>query len=174
VPEQVERDLRAQIELARRAGIAISHLDSHMATLFRSPEMFAVYRQLGDAYGLPLLLERGGDRNAPAAAAREHALLDRVVAIEPGVAQDRWLEAYREILAPLPPGVYQLIVHLGYDDEEMRGATWDHPDWGAAWRQADLDLVRSAEFQEFLREQGFVLIGWRDLARAAAAAAPAE
>ena len=34
------------------------------------------------------------------------------------------------MLAPLPPGVYQLIVHLAYDDEEMRGATFDHPDWG--------------------------------------------
>ncbi len=33
---------------------------------------------------------------------------------------------------PLPPGVYQLIVHLAWDDEEMRGATWDHPNWGAA------------------------------------------
>ena len=168
-PDEVERELRAQIDLALAAGIAVSHLDSHMATLFRSPELFAVYRRVGDAYGLPLLLERGGDRNAPAASARERALLDRVVAIEPGVAPDRWLAAYQEVLAPLPPGVYQLIVHLAYDDEEMRGATWDHPDWGAAWRQADLDLVRSAEFREFLREQGFVLIGWRDLARAAAA-----
>ena len=70
------------------------------------------------------------------------------------------------MLAPLPPGVYQLIVHLGYDDEEMRGATFDHPDWGAAWRQNDLELVKSARFRDFLREQRFVLVGWKDLARA--------
>ena len=167
VPAEVERELRAQVDLAREAGIALTHLDSHMATLFRSPELFAVYQRLGDAYGLPLLLEREGDRNAPAAAAREQALVDRVLSIGPGVPPDRWREAYQELLAPLPPGVYQLIVHLAYDDEEMRGATWDHPDWGAAWRQADLELVRSEEFRAFLREQGFVLIGWRDLARAA-------
>ena len=165
-PAEVERELRAQVDLAREAGISLTHLDSHMATLFRSPELFAVYRGLGADYGLPLLLERDGDRNAPAAAARDEALLDRVLSIGPGVPPERWLAAYRELLAPLPPGVYQLIVHLAYDDEEMRGATWDHPDWGAAWRQADLDLVRSEEFRAFLREQGFVLIGWRDLARA--------
>jgi hypothetical protein len=70
------------------------------------------------------------------------------------------------MLAPLPPGIHQLIVHLAYDDEEMRGAAWDHPDWGAAWRQADLDLVRSPEFRSFLRGQGFVLVSWRDLAKA--------
>jgi hypothetical protein len=48
----------------------------------------------------------------------------------------------------------------------MRGATADHPDWGAAWRESDLDLVRSPAFRDFLREQGFVLVSWRDLARA--------
>jgi predicted glycoside hydrolase/deacetylase ChbG (UPF0249 family) len=164
-PVEVERELRAQIERARAAGIRISHLDSHMATLFRSPALFEVYERLGASYGLPQLLERQGARNAPQLGVRADALLDRVVSIGPGVPRERWLAAYRDLLAPLPAGVYQLIVHLGYDDEEMRGATWDHPDWGAAWRQNDLELVKSEAFRQFLREQGFVLIGWRDLAR---------
>ena len=55
---------------------------------------------------------------------------------------------------------------LEHDDEEMRGATWDHPDWGAAWRQHDLDMVKSSEFHQFLKEQGFVLVSWKDLAKA--------
>jgi len=68
----------------------------------------------------------------------------------------------------LPPGgVYQLIVHLAHNDAEIQGATWDHPDWGAQWRQNDFDLVKSAEFQKFLKEQGFILVSWRDLGRAA-------
>jgi len=62
--------------------------------------------------------------------------------------------------------VYQLIVHLAWDDEEMRGATWDHPNWGAAWRQADLDLVKSESFRDFLSKHGFVPVSWRDLAKA--------
>ena len=54
-----------------------------------------------------------------------------------GRVEGDWPAGYEKMLAPLPPGVYQLIVHLGYDDEEMSGATFDHPDWGAAWRQYD-------------------------------------
>ena len=77
-----------------------------------------------------------------------------------------WLAAYQKLLAPLPPGAYELIVHLGYDDAEMRGATADHPDWGSAWRQSDLDLVKSPAFREFLHAQGFILVRWADLARA--------
>jgi predicted glycoside hydrolase/deacetylase ChbG (UPF0249 family) len=166
----IERELRAQVDAARKAGITISHLDSHMATLFRKPDFFEVYRGLGKRYGLPVLLERmgerGGDQSGLPEDAREEALVDRVLSIGPGVPKAEWGAAYERLLAPLPPGVYQLIVHLGYDDEEMRGATHDHPDWGAEWRQNDLDLVRSPRFREFLKQQRFVLVGWRDLARA--------
>jgi chitin disaccharide deacetylase len=166
VPAEAERELRAQVDRARAAGIRLSHLDSHMGTLFRSPALFEVYQRMGAAYDLPLLLERQGDRNSPEEPFRHAALIDRVVSIAPGVPAEGWLAAYKELLAPLPPGVYELILHLGYDDEEMRGATWDHPDWGAAWRQSDFDLVRSPAFQQFLREQGFILIDWADLAAA--------
>jgi predicted glycoside hydrolase/deacetylase ChbG (UPF0249 family) len=169
-PAEVERELRAQIDKARASGVRISHLDSHMAALFHSKELLDVYRRMGEAYGVPVLLERSGERGGAesqwATGAVGDALVDRVVSMAPGVAAKDWLSAYERILAPLPPGVYQLIVHLAYDDDEMRGATADHPDWGAAWRQSDLDLVRSPAFRDFLREQGFVLVGWKDLARA--------
>ena len=98
----------------------------------------------------------------------EEVTVQRIVSVEPGVTpnQKDWLDWYKKQLAALPPGVYQLIVHLAYDDEEMRGATWDHPDWGAAWRQRDLDMVKSGEFRQFLKEQGFVLVTWKELAKA--------
>ena len=99
--------------------------------------------------------------------AQNDALVDRVVSLDaPGAPVSEWQAAYEKLLAPLPPGVYELILHLAYDDEEMRGATWDHPNWGAAWRQADFDLVKSQRFRDFLKAQNFTLVKWKDLARA--------
>ena len=164
-PEEVEKELRAQVDRARAAGIRLSHLDSHMGALFQTAPLVGVYRRLGEAYGLPLLMERAGERG------QADALVDRVLALEPGVPASGWRAAYEKLLAPLPPGAYELIVHLAYDDDEMRGATSDHPDWGAAWRQSDFDLVRSPEFRRFLDTQGFTLVGWKDLARAGGAKA---
>jgi predicted glycoside hydrolase/deacetylase ChbG (UPF0249 family) len=166
-PDQVERELRAQIDRARSAGIRLTHLDSHMATLFRSPALLNVYLRLGPAYNLPLLLERTGADRSAWAGAQADALVDRVISLEaPGAPMAEWPAAYEKLLTPLPPGVYELIVHLAYDDDEMRGATWDHPNWGAAWRQADFDLVKSQRFRDFLRAQGFTLVKWKDLGRA--------
>jgi len=158
---EVEMELRAQIERARKAGIRLSHFDTHMTALTTSPALFQTYKKIGKEYGLPVLVERNSGPYLS-----DDALINQVVSISPGVAMQDWLKAYKDMLQPLGPGVYQLIVHTAYDDDEMRGATWDHPNWGAAWRQFDLDTVKSPEFRQFLKDQGFILIRWRDLAKA--------
>ena len=123
---------------------------------------------MGKDYGLPVLLERLGARGGAASQWGTSDVEGRARSTgssrsSPASPPDQWEAAYEKILAPLPPGVYQLIVHLGYDDEEMQGATSDHPDWGAAWRQHDFDMVRGAKFQQFLRDQHFMLTTWRKL-----------
>ena len=171
IPAEAEMELRAQIERARDAGIHITHLDTHMTALLQSPGLFQVYERLGSDYKLPILLDKRGDYKLPpgAVAAPQPPLLDGILGISPGVAPQDWANWYKKTLAALGPGVYQMIVHLAYDDDEMRGATWDHPDWGAAWRQSDLDMVRSADFQQFLKDQKFVLVKWSDVSKALSA-----
>lgn len=165
---EAEFELRSQIDRAKNAGIPVSHLDMHMAGMVSSQELFGVYRELRDEYKLPIFLEASGTHAPPAgiSISAEEVTIQHAINMEPGIAPAEWMDWYKKQLAPLPPGVYQMIVHLAYDDEEMRGATWDHPDWGAAWRQRDLDMVKSAEFRQFLKEQGFVLVGWRELGKA--------
>jgi len=169
-PAEAERELRAQIDKAQAAGVHLTHLDSHMGALFRTEPLFDVYRRVGQHYALPVLLEKTGVRGGAAAPfttkAEADALVDAVLSHGPEIPAAEWQSAYEKLLAPLPPGVYELIVHLAYDDDEMRGATLDHPDWGAAWRERDLNVVKSDSFRAFLRKQGFVLVGWKDLARA--------
>lgn len=166
-PAQVEEELRAQISRAQQFGVNITHLDTHMAALFGSPDLYKVYLKMGYTHHLPILEEWQGTHgplgiNPP----QGEMLVQKVISIEPGVAAADWTAWYEKQLTPLGPGVYEMIIHLAYDDDEMRGATFDHADWGAAWRQHDFDMVKSSEFQKFLKDQGFVLVGWKDLAKA--------
>jgi hypothetical protein len=170
LPREAEAELRAQVDAARAAGINPSHLDTHMGALVQTAPLLAVYRRLGERYRVPILVERRGERGGWSAQwdpdLRRRAVVDQVLTMWRGVAPQAWLQTHEDMLAPLPAGVYELVVHLGYDEPEMRGATVGYPDWDADWRQDDLDLVRSAAFRDFLRQQGFVLVSWRDLARA--------
>jgi predicted glycoside hydrolase/deacetylase ChbG (UPF0249 family) len=164
---EVETELRAQIDRARAMGIHVTHLDAHMHTAISSADLAKVYEHMGHLYGLPNLLERFPTDPLPGPPPpAADILLDQLMEIGTDVGSQNWLDWYKKTLAPLKPGVYQLIVHLAYDDEEIRGFTWDHPDWGGAWRQRDLDMVKSPEFRQFLKDQGFVLVTWRELAKA--------
>ncbi len=163
--DDVKVETRAQIDKAQAAGIHLSHLDAHMETLLSTADLLNVYLNLGRDYKLPVLL--GRDQNLHGLQiAPSVALVDRVVQIGPGIPKSQWMDTYEKMLTPLPAGTYELIVHLAYDDAEIRGATSDLPDWGAEWRQNDFDMVRSQEFRQFLRDQGFILISWKDLAKA--------
>jgi predicted glycoside hydrolase/deacetylase ChbG (UPF0249 family) len=167
IPE-VQKELRAQIDRARAWGVHLTHLDTHMGTLAHTPQLFDAYKALGHQYDLPVLLEKTPGEPIPPGYVipQDEALTDTVLQMVPGVPVDQWFDWYKKTLTPLKPGVYQLIVHLAYDDPEMRGATFNHPDWGAAWREADLEMVSSPEFQKFLKDQGFILVKWKDLAKA--------
>jgi predicted glycoside hydrolase/deacetylase ChbG (UPF0249 family) len=161
-PEEIERELRAQIEKSKKAGIAFTHFDSHMDTLFATPQLFEIYRRLGREYRVPVLAIRGVVERLKIP---QDGLIvfDRRIEMRPGIPYPQWVDAYKKMLAPLPPGLYMLSVHLGYDDPEHRGATAGHENWGAAWRQADFDVIRNPEFQRFLKEQGFVMVTFGEL-----------
>jgi hypothetical protein len=63
----------------------------------------------------------------------------------------------------MKPGLTKIIVHLGHDDAELQAIMVDHPDYGSAWRQRDVDVVSSPEMKKALEDNHIVLIKWRDL-----------
>jgi len=165
---EVETELRAQIDKAKADHLRITHLDSHMIALTTTRHLFDVYQQLGHEYDLPIALVRNGSYRMPSGVEPppDSLALDNVITMDPGISKSGWLGWYEKNLSALKPGIYLLVVHLAYDDEEFRGATSGHPDWGAAWRQQDLDMVSSPEFRKFLRDQKFVLVNWGQLSKA--------
>src|SRR5215831_16988235 len=164
-PEEAEREIRAQIERAMAAGIHPTHLDSHMGVLFAGPNLFAVLIKVAHEYNLLFLAPRfPGDQNKliPLLSSKD-VILDSGVMANPTVHPDQWKEFYGNAIKNLKPGLSEMIVHLGHDDSELQAVTIDHPDFGSAWRQRDLEYVTSPEFKKVLDENHIVLIKWRDL-----------
>src|SRR4051794_14717489 len=53
--DEVEKELRAQIDRAYAIGIKPTHVDSHMGALFNTPELMATYVKVARSYKLPFL-----------------------------------------------------------------------------------------------------------------------
>jgi predicted glycoside hydrolase/deacetylase ChbG (UPF0249 family) len=165
---EAEAEIRAQIERARAFGIRPTHLDSHMRTLQQTRDLFEMLLRVARDEGLPVLVSREWFASAPflpAALGPDGIVVDRIVDANPSVSPEHWAEFYTGLIKNLRPGVTQLIVHLAYDDEEMRAITLGHPDWGAAWRQRDFDFTTSDAFRRMLKENGVKLITWREIGR---------
>src|SRR5579863_4996997 len=60
-PEEVDREIRAQLARAETMGFHPTHLDSHMGTLFESEAFLAKYIQLGIEKHIPVMLPGGHD-----------------------------------------------------------------------------------------------------------------
>jgi predicted glycoside hydrolase/deacetylase ChbG (UPF0249 family) len=165
---EAEREVRAQIERARAFGIKPTHLDAHMRTLYSTRPLFEMLLRVGREEGLPVMVSRGWFAEAPflpAALGAEGVALDRIETITPAVKPEGWAQFYRDFVKSLQPGVTELIIHLAYDDEEMRAVTRDHPDWGSAWRQRDFDFMTGEEFRRLLAENNVKLITWREVGK---------
>jgi len=165
---EAEAEVRAQIERARAFGIKPTHLDAHMRTLYSTRPLFEMLLRVGREEGLPVMVSRGWFAEAPflpAALGADGVALDRIETITPEVKREGWAQFYRDFVKSLRPGVTELIIHLAYDDEEMRAVTREHPDWGSAWRQRDFDFTTGEEFRRLLKENNVKLITWREVGK---------
>lgn len=60
--DEVETEIRAQIEKALSIGLKPTHMDSHMGTLFAKDEFLERYIKLGMEYGIPVMFPGGNNK----------------------------------------------------------------------------------------------------------------
>ncbi len=166
-PREAEAEIRAQVERAIAFGIQPTHLDSHMGTLFQTPDLFQAYLRVGRDYRIPVFVPGGAMREqAPQLMdllEPEDIVIDHLAMATPEVSAGEWEAFYMQVIENLQPGVTEIILHLGYDDAELKAVTIDHPDFGAAWRQRDLDTFTNLSLERSLERYDVHLITWREI-----------
>lgn len=166
--QEVEAEIRAQIARARAFGIEPTHLDSHMGTLYQSKALFETLLRVARDNRLPVRMSKEWLADSPflkSIIGPEDVLIDHLISMEPSVTAEHWNDFYTNALKNLQPGVTEMIIHIAYDDEEMRAVTFEHPDWGAAWRQRDFQFFTGDKFRQLLEENHIKLITWREIGK---------
>lgn len=165
-PKHVEIELRNQIRKAYQFGIDVTHLDAHMGAAVSSPEFLKIYIKIGKEFNLPVLLDgRVFTMGAPIGDLLNNrdVIMDAIPTKLPEDQEKGTGQYYSNLFKSLKPGLTCLLIHLAFDDAEMQAVTVDHPEWGAAWRQADYDFFASKESSSLLKENNIVLVTWREL-----------
>ena len=168
---EVKLELKAQIDKALAFGVPLSHLDTHMGALVSRPDLVNVYVELGLEYGLPILFMKQMDpamkKEYPAMAERHDdaisrlterklPLLDNLLQFYGGNIPDRREQLYFDEIRKIGPGVTQLIVHCGYDNEELRAISDS-----SKRRDQDRQIFTDPKMKKFIDEQGIQVISWK-------------
>ncbi|WP_028456385.1 ChbG/HpnK family deacetylase [Chitinilyticum litopenaei] len=183
-------ELEAQIALARQLGLPLTHLDSHMLTIWH-PALLTHMLALGKQYALPLLLPRINTPGMMQAAclpepeaAAACALLDAAIArgellpltgmavlpLHSHITLAERLAWVAEELARFDgPGVYCLIGHPASNTPELQAIARD---WRG--RVADFELMASAALRDLVAGMGFKTSGFRPKAATTTAEEAAE
>lgn len=162
-PPEVRDEILAQITRAKRLDLDPTHIDSHMLSVAR-PEYITAYAEVAREFALPFLVDEYWHAHCfpdePAAAANV-VVVDHLLQANARLSVDSLEEYYLSALGNLKPGLSQLIVHPGFDDPELRGITGNSAAYGAAWRQADFEIVMSDGFRSAIQENEIQVVNWR-------------
>jgi predicted glycoside hydrolase/deacetylase ChbG (UPF0249 family) len=170
-PEEVDAEVNAQIEKALKAGIDVTHVDSHMGTIM-NPEFIQSYVQAASSRLLPNMLPRLSARGvemmgvgeqervtyAPIMDALENMgvpMVDGILAM-PLEHGDDHIGVAKKLLDEVPVGITHFIFHPSIDTPELRAIA---PDWQA--RVANYNAFMSDELKKFIEGSDVKVIGYR-------------
>jgi chitin disaccharide deacetylase len=165
--EDIENELRAQIKRAIQFGIDPTHLDSHMAILYQNASFLKLYIKLGHEFKVPVMINQpmldAFGAEVKKLITDKDVVVDKIYTANPNDYAGGMVQYYKGILNSLEPGFSTILLHAAYDNDEMKAVTVDHPDWGAAWRQADFNFFTSEECKALLKTNNIKLVTWREI-----------
>jgi predicted glycoside hydrolase/deacetylase ChbG (UPF0249 family) len=147
--DEIERELRAQIDLARRRLPRLSHLSEHMGFTSLGPEVAALVKRLAGEYALDIDPEAYGVKHlrwgGPAETSAEK------------------IERFALALDGLVPGTWLFVDHPALDTPEMRAIHHLGNETVAVDRQGVTDAWTSPQARDAVRRRRIELISYRDL-----------
>lgn len=175
-PREAEIELREQVKMARAAGMEPTHLDTHQLLAYFRPGLFEAYLKVGRESGIPVLISRSvfelirtqlGENSPDWDSYLEPGdiLIDKILSISPAEAEAGWPAFYEKAVKGLQPGVTEIIVHVGFDSEELLGMAGNEA-FGSSWRQKEFDYLMGEEFGNLLKQENVKQVTWREIGRA--------
>ena len=169
---EVKNELEAQINYSLSNGLIPTHLDTHMGAVRATPKTLQAYLEVGNKFQLPVQISEEYK------SILDNQLIDfkridksKILFVkkiygkqdDTPINHEEWMIFYKKVLDDIKPGLNVLLVHVGYDNDELKAITVDHPHWGSKWRELDFKILESEEFRKRLRNRNIKLVTWNQI-----------
>lgn len=172
--EEVEKEIRAQIEKAIAMGYRPDHIDTHMGTLYGHPSYMEVFFKVAEEYRIPanaidlsdsVVAERFKKEGYPIddnviEMIDEYTLpkLDNFTSAPNGKTYEEKVGNFQLLIKSLPPGLTEIIFHPSVESEQLKSITnsWQQRVWEAKMF-SDPDLIT------FFEKEGIIFTNWKEI-----------
>jgi len=163
---QVETELRSQIEWAKKCGLPITYLTSHLEVLTYNQAYFDILVKLASEYSLPIRFlnnpNYGNDIEARTKTLATKGILhpDCIIWNElDSIKSNRDVKPVMEtIIKNLKPGVTELFVHPSILSPEIKNLTRNY-----SRKVEEYEWLTNPELLSLLKQQAVILISYKDL-----------
>lgn len=173
-PQEVETEIRAQIDKMLNMGYKPSHIDTHMGTLYGSAEFVKVFLKVAEEYNIPA---NAIDLSDPDVAAfyrkAGYPVTDEVInilgdyklpkldnfgSVPNGKTYEEKRENFFQLIRSLKPGVTEIIFHPSVYSENLKGITgsWQQRVWEA-------QMFSDPVVLNFFSENEIIFTNWGDI-----------
>lgn len=152
--QEIDAELRAQVNLAKRKGINVQYVDTHYVELDSYPGFDAVIRKIAKDYDVPISSTLG----------------EKTIEVYATPLEQKKKTAL-QMLDQLDPGLWLWVCHIGIDSPEQRALIHTKPadiflDGGAGVHRAEeLQVLTSLDVRSAILKKGIVLTSYRELRR---------
>ena len=149
-PADVEREIRAQIELALKKIPRITHISAHMGCYNMNEDAKRIVKKLVKEYNIDVDLSVLGVKNVSYAG--------------PKKTSEEKIESFIKMLDELKPGgTYLFVDHPGIDTPELRAIYHRGYEDVAGDRQGVTDTWTSQRVKEAIKKKGIKLISYAEV-----------
>lgn len=171
--EEIEKEIRAQIERALAKGPRPGHIDTHMGTLFVKIDYTKAYLKLAEEYHIPAMVieqtpavtakfRKQGypitDESLKVIAAYKLPKLDDFNAAPDGKTYEDKKQKFQELVRSLSPGLNEIIFHPSVLTDTLKAitGTWQQRAWEA-------QMFSDPEMKAFFEREGIVFTNWKEI-----------
>jgi len=173
-PEEVAKEVRAQIEKSIALGFRPDHIDTHMGTLYGSPAFAKEYLKIAMEYGIPAnAIEMSDSVVVAHFKAAGYPITDEMIAYMgeytlPKVdfftsapnapTYEEKIGAFKELIRALKPGLTEIIFHPSLESEQLKGITgsWQQRVWEAK-------MFSDPDLKQFFVDEGIIFTNWKEI-----------
>lgn len=173
-PDEVEKEIRAQVEQSIAWGYRPDHIDTHMGTLYGSHLYTERYLKVAEEYGIPaMVIDMSNPAIVEGFKQQGYPINDEMISLVNNYSlpkldffysapnaktYEEKTGSFKELIRSMQPGLTEIIFHPSELTDNLKTITnsWQQRAWEA-------EMFADPDMKQFFEDEGLIFTNWKEI-----------